>query len=56
MIINSKNKRVFQTCLFVLIAIVVLGIGYASISAINLIINGKIWKGISEKSKFGMER
>ena len=50
MIINSKNKRVFQTCLFVLIAIVVLGIGYASISAINLIINGNATASVDQNN------
>ena len=50
MIINSKNKRMFQTCLFVLIAIVVLGIGYASISAINLIINGNATASVDQNN------
>lgn len=39
MIINSNNKRTFQICLFVLIAIIFLGIGYAVISNISLLIN-----------------
>ena len=37
---NSQNKKALQIGLFVLIAIVVLGVGYAAISAVNLIING----------------
>ena len=50
MIINSKNKRVFQTCLFVLIAIVVLGIGYASISGVNLIINSNATASVDQNN------
>ena len=50
MIINSKNKRVFQTCLFVLIAIVVLGIGYASISGVILIINGNSTASVDQNN------
>ena len=37
---NIQNKKTLQIVLVVLIAILTLGIGYASISAINLIING----------------
>ena len=37
---NSQNKKTLQIVLIALIAVVTLGIGYASISAINLIING----------------
>ena len=37
---NSQNKKALQIGLFVLIAVVTLGIGYAAISAVNLIING----------------
>lgn len=40
MIINSNNKRTFQIVLFVLIGLVVLGIGYAGITAVDLIVNG----------------
>ena len=39
---NSGNKKIFQMCLFVLVAIVVLGIGYAGVSAIKLYFNGSI--------------
>ena len=37
---NFQNKKTLQICLFVLVAVVALGIGYAAISAVNLIING----------------
>ena len=37
---NSQNKKKLQIVLLVLIAVLTLGIGYASITAINLIING----------------
>ena len=50
MIINSQNKKIFQTCLFVLVAIVVLGIGYASISAINMIINNNATVSVNQNN------
>ena len=37
---NSQNKKTLQIVLIVLVAVLTLGIGYASISAINLIIDG----------------
>ena len=37
---NSQNKKTLQIVLIVLIAVLTLGIGYASINAINLIIDG----------------
>lgn len=37
---NSQNKKRLQMVLIVLIAVLTIGIGYASISAINLIISG----------------
>ena len=37
---NSQNKKTLQIVLIVLVAVLTLGIGYASLSAINLIING----------------
>ena len=37
---NSQNKKTLQIVLLVVIAVVTLGIGYAAISAVNLIING----------------
>lgn len=50
MIINSENKKIFQICLLVLIAIVVLGIGYASITAINLIINSNATASVNNNN------
>ena len=47
---NSQNKKVLQIGLFLLIAIVVLGIGYASISAINLIINGNATASVNQNN------
>ena len=38
---NSRNKKKLQIFLFVLIAVLTLGIGYASITAVNLMMNGK---------------
>ncbi len=37
---NSQNKKTLQIVLIVLVAVLTLGIGYASINAINLIIDG----------------
>ena len=37
---NSQNKQRLQIVLIVVVAVLALGIGYASISAVNLIING----------------
>ena len=37
---NSQNKKTLQIVLIVLVAVLTLGIGYASLSAINLIIDG----------------
>ena len=37
---NSNNKKRIQALIVILIAVITLGIGYASISAINLFING----------------
>ena len=50
MVINSHNKKRLQICLFVLIVIVVLGIGYASISAINLIVNGNAIASVNQNN------
>lgn len=47
---NSQNKKVLQAYLFVLLAIAVLGIGYASISAINLIVNGNATVGVNQNN------
>ena len=35
-----SNKRTFQIVLFVLIGLVALGVGYAGITAVDLIVNG----------------
>ena len=45
---NSQNKKKLQIVLLVLIAVLTLGIGYASISAINLIINGNATASVSQ--------
>ena len=37
---NSQNKKTLQIVLIVLVAVLTLGIGYAAISAVNLIISG----------------
>ena len=39
---NSQNNKRLQLLLIVLIAVAALGIGYASISGVNLIINGML--------------
>ena len=38
--IDFKNKKKLQIMIFVLIAVITLGVGYAAITAINLVING----------------
>ena len=45
---NSSNKRRLQILLFILIAVLTLGIGYASISSINLIINGNAISSVND--------
>ena len=40
MIVNSSNKKLFHICMFVIIALVTIGIGYAGITAVDLIVNG----------------
>ena len=47
---NFQNKRNLQVCLLVLIAVVTLGIGYAAISAINLIINGNATASVNQNN------
>ena len=47
---NSKNKKVLQIVLLVVIAVVTLGIGYASITAINLIINGNATASVNQNN------
>ena len=47
---NFQNKKTLQIVLVVLIAVVTLGIGYASISAINLIINGNATASVNQEN------
>lgn len=47
---NSQNKRTLQIVLIVLIAVVTLGIGYAAISAVNLIINGNATANVEQNN------
>ena len=47
---NSQNKKVLQIGLFVLIAVVTLGIGYAAISSVNLIINGNATASVNQNN------
>ena len=47
---NFQNKKTLQICLFVLVAVVALGIGYAAISAINLFINGNATASVNQNN------
>ena len=47
---NSQNKKSLQIVLIVLIAVVTLGIGYAAISAVNLIINGNATASVNQEN------
>ena len=47
---NFKNKKTLQIVLLVAIAVLTLGIGYASISAINLIINGNATASVNQEN------
>ena len=47
---NFKNKKTLQIVLLVLIAVVTLGIGYAAISAVNLIINGNATASVNQNN------
>ena len=47
---NFQNKKHLQIVLVVLIAVITLGIGYASISAINLIINGNATASVNQEN------
>ena len=47
---NSRNKKALQIGLFILIAIVVLGVGYAAISSVNLIINGNTTTSVNQNN------
>ena len=45
---NSQNKKALQIVLLVVIAVVTLGIGYAAISSVNLIINGNATASVNQ--------
>ena len=47
---NFKNKKTLQIVLLVVIAVVTLGIGYAAISSVNLIINGNATASVSQNN------
>ncbi len=47
---DIKNKKKLQIMIFVLIAVITLGVGYAAISAINLVINGNATGSPSQNS------
>ena len=45
---NVRNVKQLKVLLFTLIAIVTLGIGYAGITAINLVINGDATASVND--------
>ena len=45
---NFKSKKTLQIVLVVLIAVLSLGIGYAAISSVNLIINGNATASVNQ--------
>ena len=47
---NFQNEKALQIGLFVLVAIVVLGVGYAAISSVNLIINGNATASVDQNN------
>ena len=47
---NFKNKKTLQIVLLVLIAVVTLGIGYAAICAVHLIINGNATASVNQNN------
>ena len=47
---NFKNKKTLQIVLLVAIAVLTLGIGYASITAINLLINGNATASVNQEN------
>ena len=47
---NFKNRKTLQIVLLVVIAVVTLGIGYAAISAVNLIINGNATASVNQEN------
>ena len=50
---NIKNKKKLQIMIFVFIAVITLGVGYAAISAINLVISGNA-RGTPSQSSFSV--
>ena len=48
--ININNKKHLKILIFTLIAIVTLGIGYAGITAINLVINGDATASVNDQN------
>ena len=51
--VNYNNKKKLQIMIFVLIAVITLGVGYAAISAINLVISGNA-TGTPSQSSFSV--
>ena len=47
---NSQNKKTLQVVLIAVIAVITLGIGYAAISAVNLIINGNATANVNQNN------
>ena len=47
---NVRNVKQLKVLLFTLIAIVTLGIGYAGITAINLVINGDATASVNDQN------
>ena len=47
---NSQNKKTLQVVLIAVIAVITLGIGYASITAINLLINGNATVSVDQNN------
>ena len=47
---NSQNKKTLQIVLIAVIAVITLGIGYAAISAVNLIINGNATANVNQNN------
>ena len=47
---NSQNKKQIKLLLFTLVAVLTLGIGYASINAINLIISGNATASVNDNN------
>ena len=47
---NSQNKKTLQVVLIALIAVITLGIGYAAISAVNLVINGNATASVNQEN------